>query len=147
MKKLFILMAAAVMALCTVSCEKEESIDKKDLYGMWVLTQPLYDGEDMSAYMPNMTITIKSDGTGTVVQITNSQNNTTEFTWSVKGKKLIIQDTAYYENGVLDDSATDFGKTTMTVKKLTSDTLVVTYTIAESGKNHNVQMTFSRLVD
>ena len=146
MKKLFILMAAAVMALCTVSCEKEESIDKKDLYGMWVLTQTLYDGEDMSAAMPNMTLTINSDGTGTVVEVYNSENNTTEFTWSVKGKKLTIQDTAYYTNGVLD-KITDFNKTEMTVKKLTSDTLVVSYKMVESGETHNVQMTFSRLVE
>ena len=147
MKKYFLVLAAALMTLCTVSCEKEESIDKKDLYGMWIETEVIYDGNRLDVF-PNANLVINDDGTGsTTVVFANSSNSTTEFKWSVKGKTIKYEDTAYYTDGVLDTDITDFSKYEMTVKKLTSNTLVVTYKDEFNGEKHDVQVTFERLIE
>lgn len=146
MKKYLLILATALMALCTVSCDKdEESIDKKDLYGMWLQTEVLYDGE-LLHNIPNTTMVINDDGTGSsTVVFGNSDNHTTEFKWSVKGKTIKYEDTAYYTNGVLDTDITEFSKIQMTVKKLTSDKLVVTYKDEFDEEKHNVQVTFEKI--
>lgn len=88
MKKLFIILTIAVASmLCLASCSKDDSIDKKDLYGCWSCDYFISGGEKIQT---NSQMEIDEDYLTHYYPGPDNKAYRDIYTWELKGKTLSL---------------------------------------------------------
>ena len=127
MKKLFIILTVAVASmLCLASCSKDDSIDKKDLYGWWSCDYFFSGGEK---HQTNSQMEIDEDYLTHYYTGPDSKEFRDVYSWKLKGKTLSLTPYEETPRSSLQSGTPSLKKVLsgpeFKIKKLTSKELVM----------------------